>query len=132
MATIKSVQCAYDLQVRAVTRKFASPDRVVFAWTSIGVVANKGLRFEGQGMMVLERATLAPTQSALLKTWHRTHAELVEPQSESASEIEMLKAVGMKALSQNVAGYFAAIENTLLQAAVDKSDQVFVPAYISW
>lgn len=120
VATVTSAQCSYNLQVRAVTRKFVSQDRAVFAWISIGVVANKGVRFQGEGMMVLERSPLAPTQSALLKTWHRMRVEQVESHFGSANEIGMLKVVGMKALSLNVAGCFAALENTLLQAAVDK------------
>lgn len=132
VAAVKSARCSYNLQVRAVTRVFVSADRVVFTWSSIAVVANKGVRFQGEGMVVLERSPMAPRQAVLLKTWHRMHAERVESQFGSVDEIEMLQVVGMKALSQNVAGYFDALESTLLQAAVDKSGRVFVPACIAW
>lgn len=132
MVTIENASCPINLQIRTAMRKYTSEGRVVYAWTSMGAVATKSLRFQGQGIIVFERSLMAPAQTTMLKTWHRMHADLTEAEFGSESEIEMLKVVGMKALSRNTMGYFSTLENVLLEAAAVKAPHALVPPCIAW
>lgn len=131
---VKSVQYSYNLATRSVMRKFVDEDRIIYAWTSIATVKDKNLRFHGDGIVVLERSTTSAFDSTQMRSWHRLHAEEIDSQlmpCASASEIEKLKATGLKALSQSTAEYFDSLENALLQAAsnmpIDQRVPICVP-----
>lgn len=110
---------------RTLTRRFVETDRIVFAWTSIGTVANKNVRYLGEGLTVFERSSAAPKSSIVLKNWLRLHAEQGDPQlcSSVASprKLENFKVTGMRSLSQHAEGYFNLLEDVLVDAATGKS-----------
>lgn len=121
VTSVKGVQFSFEMVSHSVTRKFVEKDRVIYAWTNIGTVANQSVRYLGEGLIVLERST---SGSTLLKTWHRVHAEQMNsqlnPSLTSAAETERFKVTGLKTLSQNTAAYFSSLENVLMEAASNK------------
>lgn len=124
VTAVKGVQYSYDMVSHSVTRKYVEKDRIIYAWTNIGTVANQNVRYLGEGLIVLERSSAAPSSSTLLKNWHRVHAEQMDsplaPSSASVSETERFKVTGLKTLSQNTAAYFSSLENVLMEAASNK------------
>lgn len=114
----------YDLHSRTVLRRYVESNKIVYAWTSVTVLASLGLRFLAQAMMVIEPSSTLPHNAAVLKNYHRIHGDQIDPATLASPLTGPLVNVVMKTLSGNTATMWSWFESYLLGGTSDDAKPI--------
>lgn len=118
-STVASFEYGCDVHTQSIMQRFVERDRVVLAWSSIVTTQTHSQRIIIDGMTILER-TATPMQTTMFKFWF--HAFVDQLGSSSAcKEIDMLQEPAQRAVCEDLASKFQALENVLLDYAVEKN-----------
>lgn len=112
--TLEQDKRKYDLHSRTALRKFKESTRIIYTWTTVTVLASKGIRFSSQSMMILEPSLTLPMNATVLKKWHRYHVDHVDHTMVSTEEAEPLINGFMKTQTGSTLSMWAWLENHLL------------------
>lgn len=114
--TFRHHDCTYDLHSRTVIRKYTEADRSVYAWAAVTVLANVGLRFFAQGMMIIEPSKTVPVNASVLKSWFRAHGEQINASKLSDEAVNRLIEGILKMQTEKMVSTFHWLENSLMDA----------------
>lgn len=114
LSTYQHLNSSYDLHSRTVMRKYDEEHRIVYAWTTVTVLASKGLRFYAQSLVVLEPSSTLPESASVMKKWLRLGGEQIDHSKVSPEAAELLTEGILKALSEKTVATWSWMENNLL------------------
>lgn len=95
-------------------RKYDEDHRIVYAWTTVTVLASKGLRFCAQSLVVLEPSVTLPESASVMKKWLRLRGEQIDHSKISPKAAELLAEGILKALNEKTMATWTWMENNLL------------------
>lgn len=98
-------------------RKYQECGRIVYAWTTVTVLASKGLRFLTQAMVVMEPSPTLPQQAAVMKKWLRFGGEQIDHSKLSAQEAGPLIEGILNALGNKTMTTWVWLENNMVGGA---------------
>lgn len=112
-SSVSSLDYACNLRTQSVVHRFVERNRVVIAWSSIIATQNCATRITVDGMTIMERHTVTPMQTTMLKYWCRTAVDSLAPRNTQDD-------FAQRAVCEEHVSTFQAFENSLLDLAVEK------------